>query len=110
TSQREGQQLIAVTLKVPGSASVLYRDLMQLLDYGYDAFETHRLPIDDTLLKNIAISDQGTDAQLADERVFVTLPKGTSLGDVKQDVLLEEEVSLPVERGDELGHIHLTLH
>lgn len=110
TSERDGQQLIAVTLKVPGSANVLYRDLMRLMDYGYDAFDTHLLPVDEGRIKDVVIDGEVTAAHIKEKNVFVTLPKGASLADVEQKLILNEGLSLPIDKNDELGHVRVQLH
>lgn len=108
TSERNGQQLIAVCLKVSGAAENMYRDLTALMDYGYDAFETHRLVLNTEQLTELSIDGEAATGQLQDDVSFVTLPKGTSVEEVEQNVVLNQGVSLPVSKGDVLGSIQLS--
>lgn len=106
-SEREGQQLIAVVLKVPGAAKNVYRDITQLMDYGYEAFETHAVTIDPQLLKAVEIEGVEVALHVEGEQRFVTLPKGESLHDVEQKFSLDNSASLPIAKGEQLGHLRL---
>lgn len=107
SSERDGQKLIAVTLKVPGSSKNIYHDLEQLMDYGYEAFETHRIALDTHSLNNVAIDGEEASAQFLDGKYFVTLPKGSSPQEVEQQLQLNRGLSLPINKGEDLGNIRL---
>lgn len=109
TSERDGQQLIAVCLKVPGSPKDMYRDLTSLMDYGYDAFETHRIALDTEPLNDLHVAGTEMKGQLESE-AYITLPKGTAPEELEQEVVLHSGVVPPIDRGDPIGAIRLLLH
>lgn len=110
TSERDGQQLIAVCLKVPGSPKDMYRDLMSLMDYGYDAFETHRVVLDTEPLNDLRVAGTDMTGQLESEAYDVTLPKGTAPEALEQEVVLNSDLAPPIDRGDPIGAIRLLLN
>lgn len=107
TSERNGQQLIAVLLKVPGSADNMYRDLTTLMDYGHESFATHRLTVDEDSLAGLTVEGKEVTGQFKEDNYYITLPKGASVETVEQDFVLRR-VTLPIEKGEEIGGIQLT--
>lgn len=107
TSERDGQKLIAVALKVPGASKNIYRDLTNMMDYGYNDFETHRLAVNTDKLEELIVDGERATGRLPAEKYFVTLPKGASVEKVKQKLVLDDNLALPVDKGDVIGNIRL---
>lgn len=108
SSEREGQQLIGVALKVPGTADNIYRDMTALMDYGFDVFETYAVDIDSDLLTTVNIEGVETPIHVNEEQYFVTLPKEASVQDLEQTISLDNGTSLPVAQKEQLGYVRLS--
>lgn len=107
TAERNGQQLIAVVLNVPGPQKNVYRDLKQLLDYGFHTFDTYRLTLASDRYETTVAGRDVLGVVQKGER-FVTVPK-SGRSDVKQTPVFDEDLTLPVRAGETIGHVDVAL-
>lgn len=106
-SERHGQQMIAVALKAPSPPKHIYSDLRAMMDYGYKAFETHRIPMETSALDGIVIDGEAAKARFDEPVHFVTLPKGIPPQSLGQKRVMDKGASLPIREGEKLGDIYL---
>jgi D-alanyl-D-alanine carboxypeptidase (penicillin-binding protein 5/6) len=72
TAEREGTELIAVVMKAP-SKNVAYHDTTDLLDFGFENFETKELPA------NTNFENENNELVYSPEPIYYTVEKGESV-------------------------------
>lgn len=105
SAKREKTRLISVVL---GTASENARaeNSQKLLEYGFRAFETHKMYDANSVLHEARIWKGATETVPAgvQEDVYVSMPKGR-YGQLKGSIQLDKYIDAPVHRGDVLGKI-----
>lgn len=81
-----------------------------LLNYGFRFYETHRLYAANEVLKTTRLwyGEQDQVAIGVDRDIFITIPRGR-YKDLDASMDIENQVSAPVEQGQELGQINIKL-
>ena len=105
SAQRDGRELIAVVLY----SEKLWQDAETLLDWGFDNFETVELARKAKTWWRVPVRG-GRPAELravTTEDVVVVVPKGRREPSAPEPIL--REVRAPVARGEELGHLRVSL-
>lgn len=114
SAQRGDQRLISVVMGIEGSRSEGFRqreDANQaLLNWGFRAFETHRLyAAGETVAAPDIWRAAADQARLGVARdLFVTIPRGR-YEELKAEMLLPETVIAPQAQGAEVGSVKVTL-
>ena len=91
SAERDGRELIAVTLKAPTS-QIAYKDTIRLLEYGFHNYETKKIP------KNKMFENQdGEKLQLAAD-LLVTVPVNVSI----ETLIRNDSLVIIDEAGNEL--------
>ena len=106
---RDGMRLISVVMGA-GDANTRARQSKILLDYGYQNFET-RLVYDAGAKVTNARLWKGSvpDVQLGlSQALYLTFPRGR-YAQLKANVSLPEQLFAPLEKGAELGELHIAL-
>ena len=106
---RNGMELVAVVMGSENSKD-RFNSARQLLDYGFAGYERVTFSPDAKLLQNVRVT-KGTAESVPvtfDAPLSLLIAKGRA-GEILQSCSLEEEVAAPVEAGQKLGEIVVTL-
>ncbi|WP_404357600.1 D-alanyl-D-alanine carboxypeptidase family protein [Methylotuvimicrobium sp. KM1] len=106
---RDGMRLISVVMGTK-SERARANENQSLLNYGYRFYETHRLYKGNEALTETRIW-KGTDKNLAlglAEDLYVTIPR-RHYEDLKAVINVEQNIIAPVNQGDNLGTVSVTL-
>ena len=106
---RDGMRLISVVMGTK-SERARANENQSLLNYGYRFYETHRLYKGNEVLAETRIW-KGADKSLAlglAEDLFVTIPR-RHYEDLKAVINFEQKIIAPVNQGDNLGTVSVTL-
>lgn len=101
TAQREGMELIAVTMGCE-SAKIRNAACKQLLDYGFANFALVSPDLEDVPSVPVVLGKEKTVPLTLGENRQLLVPKAKKAG-LTQSVSLEESVNAPVEKGAVLG-------
>ncbi len=110
TAEREGMPLIAVVLGAPNSKT-RFADAARLLDYGFASCSLLDLSTLSVETPSVTVV-KGMAKELPTEVVldgWVLVPKGRG-GDVQVSVAVSPDVAAPVEIGQTVGRVSLTLN
>ena len=109
SATRDDLSLIAVIMKAPTS-KIRFENATKLLDYGFNTFSYKEFGKKDDVIKTIFVN-KGTknevEAVLSDNSGTL-LEKGSDKN-IEQTLILEENISAPVQKGQKLGEISFTL-
>ncbi|MBS6798623.1 MAG: D-alanyl-D-alanine carboxypeptidase [Firmicutes bacterium] len=103
SATRGDTHLIAVALGCETS-DIRNQEVSKILDYGFANYETHIVAEKGEALEKITVergNPQKVEA-VADERITALVEKGGA-GNITTKVKLEDKVSLPLVKGDEMG-------
>lgn len=106
---RDGMRLISVVMGTK-SERARANENQSLLNYGYRFYETHRLYKGNEALTETRIW-KGADKNLAlglAEDLYVTIPR-RHYEDLKAVINFEQKIIAPVNQGDNLGTVNVTL-
>lgn len=110
TASRDGLNLIAVVMGCTTSAD-RFSSTRQLLDYGFNSYSMYKTTLSKDILKPIKVKGgilkevELTTTNYGD----IIIPKGSEKL-IKEDVKLQDFVVAPVEVGQKLGEITLSLN
>lgn len=106
TAKRNDMRVIAVVM---GAESPKERNAMVtgLLDYAFNHFETKKLFDKDEKITDIALlkSQQKKIDIVSTQSISTLHKKGEEKSEITTDVILEENWTLPVKKGDEVGKL-----
>lgn len=107
TANKDGMQLIAVIMNAP-DANTRFEEAQELLEYGYDNFEVYPALKAGEEFGEVPVEKgaKETEKAIVDQDITVVIPK-TYSDKIKQEVVLEEKVAAPVEKGTKLGELIL---
>ena len=103
SATRGDTHLIAVALGCETS-DIRNQEVSKILDYGFANYETHIVAEKGEAIEKITVergNPQKVEA-VADERITALVEKGGA-GNITTKVKLEDKVSLPLVKGDEMG-------
>lgn len=106
---RDGQRLISVVMGT-NSDELRMRESQKLLSYGFRNFETRKIYDANVMLKNAQLwfgEADSIELGIADD-LYVTIPRG-AYDMVSAEMNLPELIEAPLEQGEELGELRLTL-
>ena len=110
TAQRDGMNLISVVLGSETSEE-RFSASRALLDYGFARWSVCKLPRDDIQIPNVKVVG-GMDTEICGElsvkEMTLLVPKGTA-DKVETKVIMNEDVGAPVEKGQTIGTVLVTL-
>ncbi len=114
-AEKDGTEIISVVLKSTGYGE--YTDTIKLFDYGFENFKTQNICSAGSLCQNTTAVEEGL---FKDETfsvagnyasdITVTLPLNSSLSDIKTNVNMLENLSVPLSRGDVIGSVSFVLN
>lgn len=110
TATRDKLNLIAVVMGCTTSAD-RFSSARQLLDYGFNNYSMYETTFSKDILKPIKVNGGILDRVELDTTNYsaMIIPKGSEKS-IKEDVKLQEFVVAPVEAGQKLGEITLSLN
>jgi serine-type D-Ala-D-Ala carboxypeptidase (penicillin-binding protein 5/6) len=110
SAQRRGMRLIVVVMGAEDTRART-RNSMDLLEYGFNYYETHKLYSAGKILRESRIW-KGDDSMLElglTQDLYVTIPRGEYLN-LQPSMTVKKSVFAPVDTGQELGHVTVELH
>lgn len=109
SAAKGNMNLICVVLKSTGTD--IYVDTHKLLNYGFDNFEKAHLSFKNEFIKNVNIENGSSSyvSSVADEDLYVTIPKG-SRNNIEKTISLDENLQAPIVEGQALGKIEYFLN
>ena len=109
SAERDDMRLIAVVLGTK-SDKARTQASQSLLNYGFRYFETHQLYRLDEVLKTTQVwyGEQDQVGLGVGKDVFITIPRGR-YRDLQASLEIDSEISAPIERGQVLGQVNITL-
>lgn len=115
-AKKDDTELIAVVLKCAGAEH--YVDTKTLFDYGFANFKTAKILSAGELSQNVNITETYNDktetketiAAVLTQDVYATLPLDADPTQVQSSIQCEESQSVPIEEGQVLGTVLLTLN
>ena len=109
SATRDDLSLIAVIMKAP-STKVRFAEATKLLDYAFNSFSFKQFGKKDEVVKTISV-DKGVcstvDAVLSENSG--TLVKKGNDKNIEQNLILEDNISAPISRGQKLGEVSFVL-
>ncbi len=102
TAKRDGMELIAVIM---GAESSNERNecVSKLLDFGFANYKLYNL--DGELLESIKIENGTKDFVKAKYESFTQI-ENKGLGEIKKEIILNDEIKAPIKEGDVLGTVN----
>lgn len=110
SATRDNLSLIAVVMRAP-SPTERVANAKTLLDYGFSNYEFLKISDKDEVIQNVSVS-KGVinNVNLAYEKSDgIVVKKGASEG-LTSEIILNEEISAPVEKGEILGKVDFYLN
>ena len=108
TAKRDNMQLIAVVLGAPTSAD-RFESAKKLLDYGFANYSVNTLINAGDPLGGVPISKGVSDSVgAAAAGGYSTLTRKGDEKEIKQELLLDENLSAPIAAGDKLGVVRFS--
>ena len=104
-AERDGTELICICLKAD-SENNRFADCIVLLDWAFRNFETHEGMKEGTDCGRVKVR-YGRSTRIkavSGTSSYVTVPRGTG-DDIDYEVVPDEEIEAPIEKGDKVGHI-----
>jgi D-alanyl-D-alanine carboxypeptidase (penicillin-binding protein 5/6) len=106
---RDNMELITVILG-ESNADKLWKNTIELFDYGFDNFDVIPVVAKDQQIKEIKIKGSSKKVKLFTEEEFhYYAPKGQR-PEIKSNVVLDDGIAIPVHNGERLGYIEFTIN
>lgn len=103
SAQRDGLELIAVTMGCE-SSKIRNAACKTLLDYGFANFSLFRPEISDAGTVPVRLGETDSVSPRLEADAAMLLPK-SKRASIRQEILLEPELTAPVEKGQEIGSL-----
>ena len=109
SAKREDMRLISVVLGTD-SNKTRTKSSQSLLNYGFRYFETHQLYRADEILQSAKIwyGEQKQVGVGVGKEIYITIPRGR-YRDLNVSMEIDRQISAPVESGQQLGQVNITL-
>lgn len=106
TAEKNGMRVIAVIFGAPTSKS-RNAQVTKMLDYAFAQYETHPMYKRNVSVGQIEVSkgNKKRVEALTSEPISLLTKKGENADDVKQEIILNEKLSAPIQKGDVVGKI-----
>ncbi|MBO5397998.1 MAG: D-alanyl-D-alanine carboxypeptidase [Clostridia bacterium] len=109
SATRDDLSLLAVVLK-GGTSNIRFNDAKKLLDYGFTNFKFEKGATKGKVVQSITI-DKSVEKELNlvyEKDSGVLVPK-SSAGNIEQEVVINDKISAPIQKGEILGTVHFYL-
>ncbi|WP_080845381.1 D-alanyl-D-alanine carboxypeptidase family protein [Cytobacillus gottheilii] len=106
TAEIDGMRVIAVVFGAPTSKD-RNAQVTKMLDYAFSQYKTHSVFEREHTLGKVKVSkgEQKFVDAVTSEPISLLTKKGENIDNVKQKIVLSEDVKAPVKKGDEVGKI-----
>ena len=105
SATRDGLSLIAVIMKAP-TTKVRFAEATKLLDYGFANYTSKSFGNKGDIIQKVDVN-KGIEPQVnavLEDNACVLVKKG-DMGNITQNVVINENISAPIKQGDVLGKI-----
>ena len=110
SATRDGLSLIAVVMRAPSSKERV-NNAKTLLDYGFSNYEFINTSTKDEIVQNIPVQKGVMDnVNLVYEGDSGTVVKKGSADGIKNEIIINENISAPINKGDILGKVNFYLN
>lgn len=110
SATRDGLSLIAVVMRAP-SSSERVSNAKTLLDYGFSNYDIINTLQKNEVVQNIPVPKGVTDnVNLVSENDCSVLIKKGNSSEVVNEIILNEEIAAPINKGDVLGKVNFYLN
>jgi D-alanyl-D-alanine carboxypeptidase (penicillin-binding protein 5/6) len=105
-AEREGMQLVSVVLCAPD----MFNDCMALMDYGFENYDNSLVVKAGEKIGDIAVKDgmEKSFPVYTEEDIYFPLTQEEA-ANLKKRVYIDEKLTAPVQKGQQVGHIDLWL-
>ncbi len=109
SATRDDLSLIGVVLRGPTS-EIRFRDAKKLLDYGFTNFKFEKTSTKDSIVQTVNVN-KGVEKELnlVYEKDNGVLIQKSNASNIEQEVVINENISAPIMKGDVLGTVHFYL-
>ena len=107
SAERDGTELIAVVLATTDSAR--FGESIALLDFGFENFYTHKAVDSNTQVDDVSVirgAFNNVAVRILEDR-YITLPREASTALISTQIVMDENVTAPVEAGQVLGRVEI---
>lgn len=109
SATRDDLSLISVVMRGPTS-EIRFKDAKKLLDYGFTNFKFEKTSTKDSIVQTVNVN-KGVEKELnlvyeKDNGVLVQKANASS---IEQEVVINENISAPIMKGDVIGTVHFYL-
>lgn len=108
TAKKDGMRVIAVIMGAP-SPKDRNRQVTKMLDFAFSQYRTHPMYERNQPLSKVKVSkgDKSTINAVTSEHISLLTKKGESVDDVEQEIIINEKIKAPINKGDVLGKLVL---
>ncbi len=108
TAKKDGMRVIAVVMGAP-TPKDRNRQITKMLDFAFSQYRTHPMYERNQPLSKVKVSkgDKSTINAVTSEHISLLTKKGESVEDVEQEIIINENIKAPINKGDELGKLVL---
>lgn len=105
-AEREGMQLVSVVLSAPD----MFNDCMAMMDYGFENYDSSLVVKAGEKVGDVAVKDGVEDGfpVYTMEDIYYPLTQ-EEINNLKTRVYIDENMTAPVKKGQQVGHIDLWL-
>lgn len=109
SATRDDLSLISVVMRGPTS-EIRFKDAKKLLDYGFTNFKFEKTSTKDSIVQTVNVN-KGVEKELnlvyeKDNGILVQKANASS---IEQEVVINENISAPIMKGDVIGTVHFYL-
>lgn len=109
SATRDNLSLISVVMRGPTS-EIRFKDAKKLLDYGFTNFKFEKTSTKDSIVQTVNVN-KGVEKELnlvyeKDNGILVQKANASS---IEQEVVINENISAPIMKGDVIGTVHFYL-
>ncbi|HHW39414.1 MAG TPA: D-alanyl-D-alanine carboxypeptidase [Bacillales bacterium] len=108
TAKKDGMRVIAVVMGAP-TPKDRNRQITKMLDFAFSQYRTHPMYERNQPLSKVKVSkgNKSTINVVTSEHISLLTKKGESIDDVEQEVIINENIKAPINKGDQLGKLIL---
>lgn len=108
TAKKDGMRVIAVVMGAP-TPKERNRQITKMLDYAFSQYRTHPMYERNQALTKVKISkgNKATIDAVTSEHISLLTKKGETVDDVDQEIVLNNNIKAPINKGDEVGRLLL---
>ena len=108
TAKKDGMRVIAVVMGA-STPKDRNRQITKMLDYAFSQYRTHPMYERNQPLSKVKVSkgDKPSINAVTSEPISLLTKKGENVDDVQQEIIINENLKAPINKGDEIGKILL---